>query len=145
MMPDINTLVAVAWPNHVHHQRARSWFLQTAGKNPWATCPVVQGGFLRISMNSRVVGSEVSRVTALHLLTRFTSDGHHSEWTEIPMPRQWPRFLVDRVQGYRQVTDATLLATVIHHDGILVTLDGGILSLLPKSESRRVRLVVPEV
>ena len=145
VMPDINTLVATAWPNHVHHQTARRWLLRTAGQNPWATCAIVQSGFLRISMNNRVVSSDVSLPAALHLLTRYTSDAFHTEWTEIPMPREWPRFLVDRVQGYRQVTDATLLATVMHHDGILVTLDAGILSLLPGSETHRVQLIVPEV
>ena len=25
-LPDVNVLVALAWPNHVHHEQARGWF-----------------------------------------------------------------------------------------------------------------------
>ena len=25
-LPDVNVLIALAWPNHVHHDAARSWF-----------------------------------------------------------------------------------------------------------------------
>jgi len=50
---DINVLLAIAWPQHVHHARVKRWLLaQTArGKLSIATCPLTQLGFLRISMN----------------------------------------------------------------------------------------------
>lgn len=140
MMPDVNTLVAAAWPNHVHHELARQWLMASFTQG-WATCPLVQTGFVRISMNARVVGTEVPFNSALRILERYTSDPHHVIWDSVPVPSDWPQFLQSRVQGYRQVTDATLLATVIHHDGVLATLDAGILSLLPAAESYRVRVV----
>jgi uncharacterized protein len=68
-MPDVNTLVAVAWPNHIHHYHARRW-LENETHNGWATCPVVQSGFVRISMNARVVGQGVSFSDAWALLER---------------------------------------------------------------------------
>lgn len=48
---DVNLLVALAWPNHVHHQAALGWFQrnQAAG---WATCPLTESGFVRVSSNS---------------------------------------------------------------------------------------------
>ncbi len=143
-MPDINTLIAVAWPNHIHHLHARRW-LETEAHNGWATCPMVQSGFLRISMNNAVVGQRITFETALTLLERYTSDLGHAFWDSEAAPSTWPHWLQDRVQGYRQVSDATLLATALQNEGILVTLDGGILTLLPESYRSRVRVITPQV
>jgi toxin-antitoxin system PIN domain toxin len=139
-MPDVNTLVAAAWPNHVHHELARRWLMESSSQG-WASCPLVQSGFLRISMNARVVGTDIPFRTALSLLEKYTSDPNHVSWANAPTPSDWPHFVQTRVQGYRQVTDAMLLATVIHHDGVLATLDAGILSLLPAAEAYRVRVI----
>jgi len=43
---DVNLLVALLWENHEHHYRARRW-LGTVTE--FATCPVTQLGFARIS------------------------------------------------------------------------------------------------
>jgi predicted nucleic acid-binding protein len=43
---DVNLLMALLWENHEHHTRARSWFKGVSG---FATCPVVQLGFARVS------------------------------------------------------------------------------------------------
>ncbi|MFW5828495.1 MAG: TA system VapC family ribonuclease toxin [Alkalispirochaeta sp.] len=141
-LPDVNTLVAAAWPNHIHHHIARRWLL-TEGSQGWATCPMTESGFLRVSMNPTVVGREVRCSDALRLLRRYTSDTAHHEWKTVPFPRTWDAWLVDRVQGYRQVTDATLVATALHHDGVLATLDSGISTLLPAALVDRVRLIHP--
>ncbi|MGI9022281.1 MAG: type II toxin-antitoxin system VapC family toxin, partial [Acidimicrobiales bacterium] len=45
---DVNVLIALAWPNHVHHDRARSWF-SGPGSSGWATRPLPQHGFVRVS------------------------------------------------------------------------------------------------
>ena len=141
-MPDINTLIAAAWPNHIHHGLARSWIThETVGG--WATCPMTQAGFIRISMNPKVVGSAVDFATAAAVLRRYTEDEHHCLWHGEATPTEWPEWLAFRVQGYRQVTDATLLATAISNDGFLVSLDAGILTLLPDSERERVHVLVP--
>lgn len=143
-MPDVNTLIAAAWPNHIHHGQARRW-LETETLSGWATCPMVQSGFLRISMNATVVGQAATFATALSLLERYTSDATHILWESEASPSVWPDWLKQRIQGYRQVTDATLLATALHNGGTLVTLDGGILMLLPESWRSRVRVLVPDV
>jgi predicted nucleic acid-binding protein len=56
---DVNLLVALAWPNHVHHQVALSWFQKNQASG-WATCPVTQSGY-------RLTGYR--QVTDAHLLT----------------------------------------------------------------------------
>lgn len=135
-MPDINTLIAAAWPNHIHHLQARRW-LETETQSGWATCPIVQSGFLRISMNAAVVGHAATFATALALLEQYTSDTAHTFWESEASPSVWPEWLQQRFQGYRQVTDATLLATALQNNGILVTMNGGLLTLLPESHRSR--------
>src|SRR4051812_41495196 len=43
---DVNVLMALLWENHEHHQVARIWLRQATG---FATCPVSQLGFARVS------------------------------------------------------------------------------------------------
>jgi len=43
---DVNLLMALLWENHEHHISARSWFKSVSA---FATCPVVQLGFARVS------------------------------------------------------------------------------------------------
>ena len=47
---DINVLLALAWPNHDHHDAAHRWFDEVPDRK-WATCTLTQLGFIRISSN----------------------------------------------------------------------------------------------
>jgi predicted nucleic acid-binding protein len=49
---DTNLLIALAWPQHVHHGEAHAWFGKVA-RGAWATCPITQLGFIRISSNPK--------------------------------------------------------------------------------------------
>jgi uncharacterized protein len=44
---DVNALIALIWPSHVHHSKATAW---RAGKT-LALCPISELGFIRISTN----------------------------------------------------------------------------------------------
>jgi len=44
---DINVLIALIDPRHVHHHPAHAWF-GAEGHCSWATCPFVENGLLRI-------------------------------------------------------------------------------------------------
>lgn len=94
-------------------------------------------------MNSGVVGRDVSFREADTLLRRYTENAHHKLWNSLSSPYQWPAWLTARIQGHRQVSDAVLVDTVVRNDGMLVTLDAGISSLLPSSEQERVRVIIP--
>jgi hypothetical protein len=43
---DVNVLMALLWETHEHHHTARAWF---RGVTDFATCPVTQLGFARVS------------------------------------------------------------------------------------------------
>jgi len=44
---DVNVLIALFDPAHVHHHMAHSW-IETHRKVGWATCPITQNGCVRI-------------------------------------------------------------------------------------------------
>lgn len=50
---DVNVLVALVWDAHVHHERAAEWFDSLS--DPWATCPITEAGFIRVSTNPKII------------------------------------------------------------------------------------------
>ena len=119
---DVNVLIALAWPNHVHHGAARAWF-EERRRDGWATCTLTEAGFVRVSCNPSAVRHTVTVLDAISILGKLMEMDSHTFW---PLDRsilQLPDSIGARVQGYRQITDAVLLATAIRHDGQLVTLD----------------------
>jgi toxin-antitoxin system PIN domain toxin len=122
---DVNALVALAWDTHVHHASIRAWFAANSAAG-WATCPVTESGFVRVSSNPKVLPSPIGIDAARAVLTALRAvDGH--------------RFLADdvslsdddfpRINGHRQVTDAHLLTLARRRGVRLVTFDAAIVSL----------------
>jgi toxin-antitoxin system PIN domain toxin len=137
---DINCIVALAWPNHIYHEQVTRWF-QLDALTDWATTPAVQNGFVRISMNRAVTGTPVSFPVASTVLKQFLSIGSHRTIESVPGPTSWPSWLATRVQGYRQITDASLLACAVVNDLVLATLDAGILDLTDRDHRDLVEVV----
>lgn len=141
-LPDVNMLIALAWPSHVHHHDAQAWFVEQASTG-WATCPLTQCGFVRISSNAKIIPEAVAPREALSLLGEIVRHKNHVFWPDdigIVDPHVPSSFLV----GHRQVTDAYLLGLAIHRGGRLVTLDAGISSLLPtRSPHREALCIIP--
>lgn len=135
---DVNVLIALAWPSHVHHRRARDW-LQRHAAEGWATCPLTQSAFVRISSNPKIIPDAVTPREALTLLGRMVVLPHHVFWPDdvgITHPDVPTALLV----GHRQVTDAYLLGLAIHHGGRLATLDTGLSALLPHNSPHQLAL-----
>ncbi len=132
---DVNMLIALAWPSHVHHGLAQAWFASKASAG-WATCPLTQCAFVRISSNPKIIPEAVTPKEALSLLGEIVSLKTHSFWPD-DMPVLAKQFPSDLLVGHRQVTDAYLLGLAIRHEGRLVTLDGGVSSLLSSRSPHR--------
>ncbi len=131
---DTNVLIALAWPNHVHHAEATAWFLRKAAPG-FRTCPITQTGFVRISSNPSFSGNAVAPAEALALLDRITRLPGHGFWPDDLSAAD--ALAAKSVLGtHRQVTDAYLLSLAATHDGILATLDRGILSLARQCPDR---------
>ena len=127
---DVNLLVSLAWPNHEHHGPALQWFRENQ-QSGWATCPVTQSGFVRVSSNQRVIPGAKSPREAVSLLSRILALPHHVFFSD-DVSLVASKFVApEKLQGYRQVTDAHLLGIALRHGGRLATLDRGVLDLVP--------------
>lgn len=134
---DVNVLVALAWPNHVHHATVQSWFAESR-TGGWATCPMTEAGFVRVSCIPSAVKQTVTPSEAIALLERLRRLDSHAFWSMDRSLTALPKGILARIQGYRQITDAVLLALAARHGGQLATLDAGLSSLVAKDELRSV-------
>lgn len=130
-LPDVNVLVALAWPNHVHHERARAWFEENHQRG-WATCPVTESGFVRVSSNRKVVPEARRPGEAILLLREMTTQRGHVFWADDTSIARSRWVAAERLVGHGQVTDAHLVALCLERKGRLVTFDGGVADVLPK-------------
>ncbi|MCY3546559.1 MAG: PIN domain-containing protein [Gemmatimonadetes bacterium] len=137
---DVNVLVALAWPNHVHHAAAHRWFRANRNRG-WATCPLTESGFVRVSSNRRAIPKACTPGEATALLWRIRGLTGHVFWADDISPTDPRAAPFQRVTGYRQVTDAHLLALAMRHGGRLATFDRG-LAELAGPEGRSAVLVI---
>ena len=124
-LPDVNVLIAIAWPEHTFHTPAVAWF-DAHADGGWATCPISELGFLRISANASIVETPVRPNEAAALLAELQLVGDHHFWTDDVQPSTAWSFPLDRLVGHRQVTDAYLLALCRQHGGTVATFDRGL-------------------
>lgn len=135
---DVNLIVAMSWPQHIHHSRAREWF--DSWTDDWATCSITELGLLRLSMNASVVGVDVTLSGALDVLSRLRAlPGHR--FLDDGTTLTDPGISLAGVSGFRQVTDVHLVALAAAHGGVLATLDAHIPEALERTERRHVLLV----
>lgn len=129
---DVNVLVALGWASHAHHDIARSWIERNKASG-WATCPITQNAFVRISSNAAFTPDAVEPSVAIQLLHGLTRAAGHVFWPDDMALTNLD--LSGMIMGHQQVTDVYLLGLAQHHGGRLVTLDQKIASVLPR-ESR---------
>ena len=133
---DVNVLIALTWPTHVHHARARAWFEGRADSS-WATCPLTELGFVRVSANPRIIADAVTPREAIAVLQDLRALPCHVFWPDtLSVEPSGPLASLSLV-GHRQTTDAYLLALARANDGMLATLDAGLAGLLPVHAARR--------
>ena len=131
---DVNVLLALAWPTHIHHLAAHEWFAENHDSG-WATCPLTQLGFVRLSMQPAVVKVPILFGDVMAALSQMTSGGTHRFWQLEGGLGDIREEIRARVVGYHQVTDAVLLDLAIRHRGRLATFDRRISGLFPQDSA----------
>jgi len=122
--------VALAWDSHIHHQAVRAWFAANSADG-WATCPVTESGFVRVSSNPKVLPSFIDVAAARRVLSGLRAVGVHRFLADDVSPTDPD---VPTIIGHRQVTDAQLLTLARRHSTRLVTFDAGIAALAEGSD-----------
>lgn len=125
---DVNVLVALAWPNHEAHRAARAWFDEASAAG-WATTPVTECGFVRVSANRRIMPVSTTPTHAVDLLSRLRQLPGHEFWPDDVPLVTGDHVATGRISGFRQVTDAHLLALCRSRSGFLLTFDSKLTEL----------------
>ena len=121
---DVNALIALHDPAHVHHVPVLMWLREHAGPG-WASCPLTQNGCLRI-MSQPSYPSAQPLALVRRVLRASTSSRHHAFWPDDLSLLNADTLADGVVIGPRQLTDVYLLALARRHGGCLATLDARI-------------------
>ena len=132
---DVNVLMALLWENHEHHQVARAWLRQATD---FATCPVSQLGFARVSSHPSL-GYSMSPDQAFSVLRSFLADARH-RFVSDDLSCEDRVVRTDVMVGANQITDHYLVALARHHRLTLATFDEPLASAFAK-ESDLVQLI----
>jgi toxin-antitoxin system PIN domain toxin len=122
---DINVLVALFDPDHVHHELAHDWFADhhSAG---WASCPLTENGLIRVLANPRYGSPNASLRGVREAVRRFFASDEHEFWPDDVSIADDALFNVTAMAGHRQITDVYLLGLATRRKGHLVTFDRSI-------------------
>jgi toxin-antitoxin system PIN domain toxin len=137
---DLNILTALLWPTHEHHEAAHRWFGARANAR-WATCPLTQLGFVRIVSNPAFSRDALTPAEAIALLAENLRHPAHEFWTESLQVPAAIRGMEPGLHGYRQLTDAYLLAVAGRRKGVLATFDRGLRTLAGKTFDSALEIV----
>jgi uncharacterized protein len=119
---DANVLIALCDELHAHHRDAHHWFT-SGGNQSWATCPLTENAFVRITSKTsypRSTGSVVEQLKTLRELCQLS--GHQFWPDEVSLLRQeiWSR---PDLTNPADLTDLYLIALAVKRGAKFVTLD----------------------
>ena len=112
---DVNLLLACAWSGHADHAQANRWLDSVSS---FATAPLTQMGFLRVSMSPAYGASFADARTALTAILQMKSHRFLTDATQVDS--------LPTISTSKDVTDAHLVRLAASHKIKLATLDGNL-------------------
>jgi uncharacterized protein len=122
---DVNVLVALFDPDHVHHELAHDWFADQRHVG-WATCPVTENGLVRVLSSPRCREAGLATADIAVRLRALKATGRHIFWADDVSLTDDRLFRPMRMRGHRQITDVYLAGLAQAKGGQLATLDRSI-------------------
>lgn len=135
---DVNVLLALSDPMHVHHDAAHGWFTAT-GRSAWATCPVTENGFVRIASHPGYPNRPGDVPAVMRILHQLCAVQGHRFWPDAISLRDMLR--PGALINHRQVTDVFLLGLAVHAGGRLATFDRRIATTSIRGGDRALELI----
>ena len=139
---DVNVLIALIDPQHVHHEPSHRWF-QAHGGHGWATCPLTQNALLRILGNPRYPNIPGGPAVVMQLLQELLAHPTHVFWPDALSWQATGVFEAEALLHHGQITDAYLLALAVHHRGVLVSFDRRLSSRAVRGGEEALQLIDP--
>lgn len=119
---DVNVVIALIDPGHVHNRQAVQWFTRHAARS-WATSPITQNAVLRIVGNPSYPSFPGSLYLVQTLMQRLLMFPGHEFWPDDISLLDSNVMEDDGLLTSRQITDSYLLALAHAHHGQLATFD----------------------
>ena len=137
---DVNLLLALTDPMHIHHESAHTWFVQK-GQQAWATCPLTENGFIRSASHPNYPNRprDVAAVLAIFRQLR-EAPGHHFWPDDVSILQILES---DLIITHAQITDVYLLGLAVHKRGKLATLDQRIPVDAVRGGRKALELIIP--
>ena len=114
---DVNVLLGCAWKTHTDHAALLAWLLET---EDWATCPLVESAFIRVSLTRAYDASFDDAQQSLATLRALK--GHHFVVDDVNAG------LLPALKSHSETTDAHLVTLASRHGLKLATLDAALLA-----------------
>jgi toxin-antitoxin system PIN domain toxin len=122
---DVNVLVALFDPVHLHHESAHRWLSQNR-KHGWATCPMTLNGCIRILSSPAYPAVKMTSAGVAGDLRDFCSVTDHHFWEDSVSLLDESLFRLSMIGGHQKITDAYLLGLAVRNHGRLATFDRSI-------------------
>jgi len=137
---DVNLLLALTDPMHIHHESAHRWFVEK-GQQAWATCPLTENGFVRIASHPNYPNRPGDVAAVLAIFRRLCEVSGHHFWPDDVSIRQLLES--DPIITHAQITDVYLLGLAVHKKGKLATLDQRIPVGAVRGGRKALELIIP--
>lgn len=131
---DANLITALSHQDHSDHQRVVAW-LRSKSNPPWATCEITQTALVRLSANPHVVPSPRNPIDTWRNLEIAMKRSDHVLLALPPSAYPILGDCLSRCQGYKQVTNAHLIAIAIANQAVLATCDSKLRQLSPDRDA----------
>jgi len=137
---DVNLLLALTDPMHVHHEAAHRWFGET-GRQAWATSPITEHGFVRVASHLNYPNRPGDVPVVLAILRQLCEAEEHQFWSDNTSIRDLlePNFILT----HAQITDVYLLGLAAHEGGKLARMDHRIPVNAVRGGSQALELITP--
>ncbi|MGA3187325.1 MAG: TA system VapC family ribonuclease toxin [Bryobacteraceae bacterium] len=121
---DVNALIALISPGHVHHESMHRWFAKNSPAG-WATCPITENGTIRIMSQPRFAAGRDDPADVIEVL-RGLREAHtrdHHFWPDEISLTDESIFRVEYILSPKQVADVYLLGLAAKRGAKLVSFD----------------------
>ena len=121
---DVNAIIALIDPLHVHHERAHAWFAARVvrdGDGAWHTCPIVQNGVVRVVSHPKYPNTQPVPVVLASLASLTAREDHVFLADSVSLLDT--SIHTERLLASSQVTDTYLLHLAASHDALLAAFD----------------------
>jgi toxin-antitoxin system PIN domain toxin len=137
---DVNVLIALIDPAHVHHDPAHAWF-SSEGQRDWATCPLTENGVLRIVGSPRYPGGPGTPSAVAPLMARLRALSGHAFWSDEVSLLDENIIDLERLLSVEQVSDTYLLALAKARGGKLATFDKRLVTDAVRDGARHLQVI----